>query len=254
MSTITKIVLGIYLFSTFLITLFSEIHLYFQSNFVFLIILILTFLVSYSMPIWLRLLLKAKSYSGEYRKQLLDFSKERGFQLEHIYIVDNKHSNAFTCGLWNKKSVFFNSFTLEKHPWDEIEACMAHELGHHAHNGLYIYTILISTILIVMSFVNVLIYNFLSQNSFTLFLICLVTSALLLPVISFISRTMEGQADIYAKKTLKDPSSFGRFLERLVENEKKLGETVPENPPLFVQIFFTHPWFFDRIKFMENKS
>ena len=206
------------------------------------------------MSLWFRLFLKTRPYIGEYRQQLLNFSKNLGFQLENIYVRDSKHSNAFAFGLWNKKCVTFNSFTLENHPWDEIEGCMAHELGHHVNNGIYIYTALVSIILIVMSWINVTIYLSFHQNLFSLFLICVTTSALLLPFISFFSRTMERQADNYAKKTLKDSSSFGRFLERMIENEKKLGESIPKNPDLFTKIFFTHPWFYDRIMLMKNNS
>ena len=204
------------------------------------------------MSIWFGLLLKTKPYIGQYRQQLLDFAKKQGFQLENIYIRDSKHSNACAFGLWNKKSVVFNSFTLENHPWDEIEGCMAHELGHHANNGIYIYTIIVSIILIVISWVNVMIYSSFNQNLFSFFLVCVATSALLLPFISFFSRTMEGRADDYAKKALKDPSSLGRFFERLIENEKKLGESIPKNPSMFTKIFFTHTWFYDRITLMKT--
>ena len=254
MKTILKIVLTIYLFSTILVSLFSFIYLHFQTNVVFLAIIILAFFTSYLMSVWFRLLLKTKPYHGQYREQLLGFAKKHGFQLENIYVRDSKHSNACAFGLWNKKYITFNSFTLENHPWDEIEGVMAHELGHHANKGIYIYTTLASTILIVMSWINVAIYLYFNQDLTSLFLICIATSVFLLPVILFTSRTMEGFADKYAKKILKDPSSLGRFFERMLENEKKLGEKVPKNPAWFIKIFFTHPWFDDRIKLMKNNN
>lgn len=205
------------------------------------------------MPLWFKLFLKTKPYYGKYRGQLLEFARKQGIFLNNIYIKGSNRSNACSFGLWNNKAVTFNSLTLEKHPYEEIEGVMAHELGHHANFGIYIYTIIVAVLLTLLSLTNFVIYSFFGVNLIQFFIICLATSTLALPIVFMISRFMEGLADKYAVKILKDPSTLGDFLERMLKYEEEAGETWPKNPTFLIRVFLTHPWIYDRIKLTKNK-
>lgn len=247
MSKRLKRFLGIYILGAVLVSICSMLYFFYKSNTVFASIFVVTFIISYLMPLWFRLFLKTKTCHGKYRKQLLDFAKLHGFTLKDIYIRESNRSNACSFGLFNNKVVTFNSLTMEKHPYEEIEGVMAHELGHHANLGIYIYTSIVGVLLISLSLVNVGLLSYFGESPIYLLLICLITSALILPFVLMISRFMEHQADLYAVKILKDPSSLGRFLERMLKFEEQTGDKWPKSPSPILRFFLFHPWIYDRI-------
>lgn len=246
-----KRILIIYAFGTLLVLLSSFVYAYFKSNFVFLAIIALTFLVSYLMPLWFKLFLKAKTYKGKYRNQLLDYSNEHGLRLKDILLIKSKHSNACAFSFANNKTVCFNSNSIDNHPWEEIQGVMAHEIGHHKNGDIYLYTLIVAILLSVSSWISTRIYDLLFNNWYWLIVISLVMGALLLPLVLRISRWREGMADSYAKITLDKPVKLANFLERMLIYEEKLGERVPNKLSYLESIFLTHPWIFNRIKTLK---
>ncbi|EIW74190.1 hypothetical protein CONPUDRAFT_93981 [Coniophora puteana RWD-64-598 SS2] len=76
---------------------------------------------------------------GELRTRTEALAARLQFPLNHLYKIDgskrSSHSNAYFFGLpWSKHIVIFDTLIKESKP-DEVEAVLAHELGHwhHAH-------------------------------------------------------------------------------------------------------------------------
>lgn len=76
---------------------------------------------------------------GPLRDRVVALASSLKFPLKHIYVIDGSkrsaHSNAYFYGIipgGNKHIVIFDTL-IEKSTPDEIEAVLAHELGHWAH-------------------------------------------------------------------------------------------------------------------------
>ncbi|KAI0078019.1 hypothetical protein K474DRAFT_1661060 [Panus rudis PR-1116 ss-1] len=71
---------------------------------------------------------------GELRKRIENLASKLNFPLKHLYEIDgskrSSHSNAYFFGLpWSKHIVIFDTLIKQSKP-DEVEAILAHELGH----------------------------------------------------------------------------------------------------------------------------
>ncbi|KAI0699019.1 peptidase family M48-domain-containing protein [Cytidiella melzeri] len=71
---------------------------------------------------------------GELRTRIESLASKLKFPLTHLYEIDgskrSSHSNAYFFGLpWSKHIVIFDTLIKESKP-DEVEAVLAHELGH----------------------------------------------------------------------------------------------------------------------------
>ncbi|RSH90123.1 hypothetical protein EHS25_001456 [Saitozyma podzolica] len=72
--------------------------------------------------------------SGELRERVEKLAGRLGFPLKHLYVIDgskrSSHSNAYFYGLpWSKHIVIYDTL-MEKSSPAEVEAVLAHELGH----------------------------------------------------------------------------------------------------------------------------
>ncbi|KAL7420518.1 zinc metalloprotease [Cryptotrichosporon argae] len=71
---------------------------------------------------------------GEIRERVTALSARLGFPLKHLYVIDgskrSSHSNAYFYGLpWSKQIVIYDTL-IDKSTPGEVEAVLAHELGH----------------------------------------------------------------------------------------------------------------------------
>ncbi|CBQ70846.1 probable zinc metallo-protease [Sporisorium reilianum SRZ2] len=101
---------------------------------------------------------------GALRDRVVALASSLKFPLKHIYVIDgskrSSHSNAYFFGVipgGNKHIVIFDTL-IEKSTSDEIEAVLAHELGHYANND--------PTKLLVLSQVQI----WFTMSLFTLFI------------------------------------------------------------------------------------
>ncbi len=101
---------------------------------------------------------------GALRDRVVALASSLKFPLKHIYVIDgskrSSHSNAYFFGVipgGNKHIVIFDTL-IEKSSSDEIEAVLAHELGHYANND--------PTKLLVLSQVQI----WFTMSLFTLFI------------------------------------------------------------------------------------
>ena len=242
-------VLVLYFVGAVLISLSTFFFYYFRTPWVLLIIIVAVCTISYFGPLWCRIFLKSKPYKGKYEERLYSFTKNQEIDLQGIYSIDSTSSQAFTCGFARSKSVFYHSNILKNHPYDEIEAVMAHELGHQAHDDITLYTSITAIVLVLSSMINVALFSYIKTSSLVLLFFCFLTTAISLPIVLAISRWREGMADQYAYDALKDKTAFARFLERLLKYyEKENGVKIEKTISWVARLFLTHPFIYDRIR------
>ena len=189
-------------------------------------------------------------------KTLSDKTK---FNITDVYVMDgskrSKHSNAYFTGFYKSKRIVFFDTLLEILTPKEVQAVLAHEIGHYKKNhitksiilslflslaGLYI---LFQLSTYAPLFIELGINPY-STSQLVIFF-SLVLSPILYfvsPVFSSISRKNEFEADNYAKEH-SDKSYLISSLKKLYRENLTLIKT----SPLYSQIYNSHPTVFERI-------
>lgn len=172
-----------------------------------------------------------------------------------------KKANAALIGLGNTRRILLADTLLEGFSEDEIEAVLAHELGHHVHAdiwrglavqtaatflGLYVVSVALTRWSTALGFHGPSDF----ANLPLLILVTLIVSLLLLPAVNGFSRRMERAADAYAVRSIEEPSVFVSGLERLAT--LNLAERRPH--PLIEFLFHSHPSIESRIEFIRSFS
>jgi STE24 endopeptidase len=189
-------------------------------------------------------------------KTLSDKTK---FNITDVYVMDgskrSKHSNAYFTGFYKSKRIVFFDTLLEILTPNEVQAVLAHEIGHYKKNhitksiilslflslaGLYI---LFQLSTYAPLFIELGINPY-STSQLVIFF-SLVLSPILYfvsPVFSSISRKNEFEADNYAKEH-SDKSYLISSLKKLYRENLTLIKT----SPIYSQIYNSHPTVFERI-------
>lgn len=173
----------------------------------------------------------------------------------------SKKANAALMGLGNTRRIVLADTLLDKFSDDEIEAVLAHELGHHVRHHVF-QGIVIQAGATLLGFYLVDFalrfatprFGFRGISDFAnLPLLALVftgLSLLLLPAVNTHSRRMERQADEYALRSIPSKAAFMSSMEKLAE--MNLAE---RRPPAWIEfIFHSHPSIEKRLAFAEKFS
>lgn len=176
-----------------------------------------------------------------------------GFKSQGLFVMDgsarSSHGNAYFTGFGSSKRVVFFDTLLERLNVDEIEAVLAHELGHFKHK----HVIKSNIILFLISFLclaalgwlinQAWFYNGLGvttpSNHMALILFLLVSPVflfLLRPLMASYSRKNEFEADEYAAKH----ASAGHLVEALVKLYRDNASTLTPDP-LHSAFYDSHP-------------
>ena len=174
------------------------------------------------------------------RSRITDLLDRTGFKSDGIYVMDgskrSSHGNAYFTGIGkNKRIVFFD--TLLKGIEDkEIEAILAHELGHfhYKHNRQRIFSLLtfffVSFALLGYLINQVWFYNGLgiskpsSHTALILFSFALpVFSFFITPIGNLISRKHEFQADAFAASHTDANDLISSLIKLYKENSSSLS-------------------------------
>ena len=253
MKRIIKTTIFAYLAGVVLTFLATISYFYFRSIYFFLAVFTISFAISYTMPFWFQLLFKAKLYKGNLRQKILDQARSYKVSLVEIYEKKSDRSNATAMGFANTKRIFIDSNTLQKHPTAEIEAVIAHELGHHKNLDVYRLTALVAATLAILSALNLYLYDFFEfQNLITLVYISAATFLPALLILLAINRKIEDQADKFAFKKLKNPEQLGNFLTRAMEQDKVQKKQLDKNIHSLFKLFLTHRFIYERIKLSQT--
>ena len=172
-----------------------------------------------------------------------------------------RKANAALTGLGSTRRILLADTLLENFSDDEIEAVLAHELGHHVHadiwRGLAVQTAAtflgLYAIQLALNRWSVLL-GFRGPADFAnlplLALVTLGVSLLLLPVVNAFSRRAERAADLFAVRSVAHPAVFASALERLAS--LNLAERRPH--PWIESIFYSHPSIARRIEFIQRHA
>ncbi|HZD93430.1 MAG TPA: M48 family metalloprotease, partial [Candidatus Sulfotelmatobacter sp.] len=170
-----------------------------------------------------------------------------------------KKANAALTGLGSTRRIILADTLLESYSNDEIEAVLAHELGHHVH-GHMLKMIVVQALVTLAGFWaanEVLRYAIDDQKMFqhlsdfaNLPLLALVASGLsllLMPALNAYSRFTERQADLYCWKSVTNVAPYITAMEKLAK--QNLSESHPSR--LVELLFHSHPPISKRIAAAE---
>ena len=197
---------------------------------------------------------------GELRQKIEKYSKEVGYLLKNIYVIDGSKrstkANAFFSGLGPRKTIALYDTLIEKHSEDELVAVLAHEVGHfkkkHIFSGLIMSIIQIGIMTLFFELCLKLPEISLalggSETSFHLGLIGF--SIVFSPIsmlsgilMNYISRKNEFEADAYAKETFNG-DDLSLALKKL--SVDSLSNIYPH--PLYVFFHYSHPPLIERLR------
>ena len=155
---------------------------------------------------------------GRLKAQIEDLLARTGFQSKGIFVMDGSkrsgHGNAYFTGLGaNKRIVFYDTLLKDMQP-DEVEAVLAHELGHFKHRHIIKQMALTFALGLAVLFVlNLLMKSpafylglgvHYPSHAMALLLFMLVLPVFafpLSPLLSMLSRKNEFEADRFAAET-----------------------------------------------------
>ena len=194
------------------------------------------------------------------------FMEKCGFHAQGLFVVDgskrSSHSNAYFTGFGKSKRIVFFDTLLARLNNDEVEAVLAHELGHFKRRHILKRIIW----LFLVSFSGLALLGWLitepwfysglgvetPTTALALVLFLLVSPVftfLLSPLMSLYSRKHEFEADIYAAQQ----SSGVHLIEALVKLYKDNAATLTPDP-LHSAFYDSHPPAFQRIARLKSIS
>src|SRR6202158_521985 len=183
------------------------------------------------------------------RRRLIVLSERAGTRVRGVYrwrlSEKSKKANAALTGLGNTRRIILADTLLDNYAPEEIEAVLAHELGHHVHRHILKSIVVQAGITFVGFWVAnwVLHYAVDRQHMFEtlsdfanlplLMLVATTLSVLVLPVLNAYSRFNERQADRYAFRSIPTVQPFITAMDKLAE--QNLAE---RSPAAWVEWFF----------------
>jgi STE24 endopeptidase len=201
----------------------------------------------------------------ELKTRIENLLTRNGFKSNGIFVMDGStrstHGNAYFTGLGaNKRIVFFDTL-MEELSYDEIEAVLAHELGHFKCNHIRKRISLLAAIFFIgLGILGWLInqvwfYNGLGIEQMStyiaLLLFVMISPAFtffLQPIFSFISRQHEFEADDFAANQAQTKNLITALVSLYRENANTL---TPD--PLYSAFHDSHPPAPIRIAHLKNK-
>jgi len=193
------------------------------------------------------------------KSKIIALLKKCGFKSQGLFVMDgsarSNHGNAYFTGFGKNKRIVFFDTLLERLNHNEIEAVLAHELGHFHHNHVKKRIVM----MFVVSFIGLGILGYLKDqlwfyqglgitepsngNALLLFMLVGPTFIFFIrPIMAFYSRQNEFEADRYAKMH----SSAKHLKESLVKLYRDNASTLTPDP-LYSAFYDSHPPALQRI-------
>ncbi len=186
------------------------------------------------------------------RRRLVVLSERAGTRVRGVYrwklSEKSKKANAALTGLGATRRIILADTLLDNYTPEEIEAVLAHELGHHVHRHI-LKSIFVQAAITLLGFyaANWVLHYAVDQHMFEelsdfadlplLALVSVVLSFLLMPALNAYSRFNERQADRYAFESISSVEPFITSMDKLAE--QNLAERTPSK---WVEWFFhSHP-------------
>jgi STE24 endopeptidase len=186
------------------------------------------------------------------RRRLVVLSERAGTRVRGVYrwklSEKSKKANAALTGLGSTRRIILADTLLDNYSPEEIEAVLAHELGHHVHRHI-LKSIFVQAAITFVGFwaADFTLHYAVDQHMFEqlsdfanlplLALVSVVLSFLLMPALNAYSRFNERQADRYAFESTASVEPFISSMNKLAE--QNLAERAPSK---WVEWFFhSHP-------------
>jgi STE24 endopeptidase len=202
--------------------------------------------------------------NDELKSRLVKLSERAGTRVRGVYKWNlsekSKKANAALTGLGNTRRIILADTLLDHYAPDEIEAVLAHELGHHVHKHIFKSIMVRAGITLagfwaanwVLHYAMERWHMFATLSDFAnlplLVLVSTVLSFFLLPAINAFSRYNERQADRYAFKSIASVEPFISSMNKLAD--QNLAE---RSPSKWVEWFFySHPAIWRRVTAAEQ--
>lgn len=204
---------------------------------------------------------------GTLKDKINQLLQRCGFSSNGIFIMDGSkrsgHGNAYFTGMGNNKRIVFFDTLAESLDDDEMEAVLAHELGHFKRK--HVIKMLIASSL--MSLISLAILGWLIQqswfftglgvdmnvasNAVALLLFMLVSpvfTTFMTPISAYFQRKFEFEADDFAA----EHAQAGKLISGLVKLYEENASTLTPDP-LFSAFHYSHPPAAIRIAHLEPK-
>lgn len=200
----------------------------------------------------------------ELKERLVHLSERAGTRVRGVYewklSEKSKKANAALTGLGATRRIILADTLLNNYSDDEIEAVLAHELGHHVYKHIP-KSIAVQMVITFVGFwaANLILHSAVEQlhwfetlsdfaNLPLLVLVSTVLSFTLMPVLNAYSRFNERQADRYCFQSISSVAPFISSMNKLAE--QNLAERAPSK---WVEWFFhSHPAITKRVAAAES--
>ncbi len=211
--------------------------------------------IAWAYPTWIAPIFNKFSplKEGDTLNRITSLLQRCGFNSDGIFVIDgskrSSHGNAYFSGFGKSKRIVFYDTLLESLSDDELEAVLAHELGHfkrkHIVKGM---AISFATTLVGLGILAWLMkadwfYSALGVSTPSTYMALLlftlimpVFTFLLSPLMSLLSRKNEFEADDYAAE-----QSEARYLIQALVNLYKENANTLTPDPLYSAFYDSHP-------------
>lgn len=186
------------------------------------------------------------------RRRLVVLSQRAGTRVRGVYrwklSEKSKKANAALTGMGRTRRIILADTLLDNYQPEEIEAVLAHELGHHVHRHI-LKSIFVQAAITFVGFwaANWTLHYAVDQHMFEelsdfanlplLVLVSTLLSFLLMPALNAYSRFNERQADQYAFESIVSVEPFITSMNKLAE--QNLAERTPSK--WIEWLFHSHP-------------
>lgn len=198
-----------------------------------------------------------------------------GMPMPKVYIIDDPAPNAFATGRDPKNAVVAATTGLiAMMSDDELEAVMAHEMGHVQNYDIRVSMIAFGLVSAIGLLADIVLRMFIfgdrrDNNSSPIIMIVGVVILILAPIIAAIvqmaiSRQREYLADATGAMTTRHPEALASALEKLAQSGRPMRHqntatshlffSNPLKPGFLSKLFSTHPPLEDRIARLRNNA
>jgi STE24 endopeptidase len=197
------------------------------------------------------------------RERLVSLASRAGTRVRGVYVMDmsrrTRAANAALMGIGNTRRIVLGDTLWLRFTPSEIEAVLAHELGHHVHHDLWKGIAFQSALTFVALWLaDQIMRAFVGPSGLDgiadiagLPLLLLVAGGLftmLMPLTNGLSRRWEAAADRFAVRMIADPEAWKGALRKLAD--QNLAEVDP--PPWVEWLLYSHPSIRHRLEAAES--
>lgn len=197
--------------------------------------------------------------------RLTELARRAGAKVRGVFTIDlgskGTVANAALAGLGSTQRILLSDTLLQSYSPEEVEAVMAHELGHHA--GRHLWKMLALQFVMVFGqfyLVHLVLRRVTERLGYqgladvaALPLLVLALGAVMFvarPLSLAFSRRQEAKADAFALALTGDPGPFTSMLAKITD--QNLGE---EHPPRWVEVlFYDHPPYYQRVAQVQRRE